>query len=303
MAERTSISDAPAAPPAPTAQPANVDIKPLPGNTGLTGGKNSLGVPQPAFRMEATPAGVPAGDPRPTWLPEKFKSPEDLAQAYGQLEQRLGQLSHMPAVAPASIAPAAAPSGAPGSNPGGAPAPTAGAQPSAFADIQARMTQEYASTGQVSPELRAEFVSKTGIPEQFVDQQLAYIKHQGSQAQALAVQRLGGEAAVKELTDWAKTRLSPDERAAFNRLVYSGDPASAQLAVDGLAAKYEAEVGRAPRIIAGRRPQDNYGGIVPFQSDHELRMAQRDPRYKEDPAYRDQVMERLNVSMKLGLIR
>lgn len=30
---------------------------------------------------------------RPEWLPEKFKSPEDLAKSYGELESRLGELS------------------------------------------------------------------------------------------------------------------------------------------------------------------------------------------------------------------
>ena len=28
---------------------------------------------------------------RPEWLPEKFKSPEDMAQAYSELEKKMGQ--------------------------------------------------------------------------------------------------------------------------------------------------------------------------------------------------------------------
>ncbi|MFS9669917.1 hypothetical protein, partial [Klebsiella pneumoniae] len=30
---------------------------------------------------------------RPEWLPEKFSSPEDMAQAYAELEQRMGRES------------------------------------------------------------------------------------------------------------------------------------------------------------------------------------------------------------------
>jgi len=37
-----------------------------------------------------TPAPASAGSDRPEWLPEKFKSAEDLAQAYSELERRLG---------------------------------------------------------------------------------------------------------------------------------------------------------------------------------------------------------------------
>lgn len=296
MTDRVVSADAPVTPaPAPAAD-VNIAVSQAP-----AAGPASAGGSR--FKVEATPvSAAPAGEQRPTWLPEKFKSPEDLAQAYSQLEQRLGQLSHMPAApaAPAmSVAPAA-PTGqpAPAQTPPPQPAPQAGA-----GDLVARMTQEYAASGQVSAQLRQEFQQRTGLPESFIDQQVAYLRHQGSQAQSLAVQRLGGEAAVKELTEWARTKLSPEDRAAFNRLVYSGDEAAARIAIDGLAAKYESEVGRSPKIIAGRRPQSDYGGIVPFQSDQEFLAAQKDPRYKTDPGYRDQVFDRLRVAQKLGLIR
>ena len=32
---------------------------------------------------------VPRDDGKPTWLPDKFESPEDMAEAYAQLEQKL----------------------------------------------------------------------------------------------------------------------------------------------------------------------------------------------------------------------
>lgn len=281
MVERTVVSDAPAPVTPPAPPPVDIAVTHTAPQVNATGDLPTAG----RTRIEAVPAGGPSGPDRPAWLPEKFKSPEDLAQAYGQLEQRLGQLGRSPAPA----APAQA----------GQPAP----QPTAPVDIQTRLMQEYASTGQVSAESRQEFTQRTGLSDEFIDQHLAYLQHQGATAQQMAVQRLGGEAAVRELTDWAKAHLSADERAAFNRLVYSGDPAASQLAIDGVAAKYEAAVGRSPRIIAGRRPQSDYGGITPFQSEQELRAAQKDPRYKQDPAYRDQVMDRLNAAMKLGILR
>lgn len=279
------------APSAPAAAPANVNVT-VKAQPGLADRKGSLGGTVIATRPE-TPAPAPAPavpeapsapGPRPTWLPEKFKSPEDLSRAYAELEQRLGS-------APAAPAPEAAPAAEP------APAAPVGA-----AEIAGRMTQEYASSGQVSQALRQEFVEKTGLEERFIDNQIAYLRAQGARASEMAVQRLGGDGAVKELMDWAGKRLSEGERQAFNRAVYSGDEAMARFAVDGLAAKYEMEVGRSPRVMAGRKPQDQYGGITPYQSHEEWRSAMKDPRYKKDPAYRQEVEDRLRTAIRLGLI-
>jgi|GEM_PF-350919 len=277
-------NDSPAPAPAPATPDIGVVESPQPGDK--------------VTRIEATPAPAGAGgDPRPAWLPEKFKSPEDLSRAYGELERRLGVISQAPAAPAMPVAPAS--SVAPVS-PADPAAPTTA--PSA-GDIIARMTQEFASTGAVSDKTRQEFTQRTGLPDGYIDQQLAFLHHQDQQARSIATQRLGGEAAVRELTDWARGHLQPAEREAFNSLVYSGDEVKARLAIDGLAAKYEAEVGRAPRIIAGRRPQNDHGGVIPFQSEHELHAAMRDKRYREEPAYRAQVEDRLRVAQKMGLIR
>lgn len=283
---KATASDAPAPAPAPV-EPTGIGIVTSP----QQGGK--------VVRIAATPAVGGEGEPRPGWLPEKFKSPEELSRAYGELERRMGALSHVPAPAGAPVAAAPAPAPAPVAEPT-APATPA---PTSVSDLEARMTQEFASTGVISQKLRQEFTQRTGLRDGFIDQQLAFLEHQDQQARNIATQRLGGAAAVKELTDWARGHLQPAEREAFNSLVYSGDEIKARLAIDGLAAKYEAEVGRAPNIIAGRRPQNDYGGITPFQSEHELHAAMRDKRYREEPAYRQQVADRLQVAQRMGLIR
>lgn len=240
---------------------------------------------------ETAPAG---GDSRPAWLPEKFKTPEDLASAYRALEQRLGAASHLPApAAPAQPAPAQGAQPAPGEQPA-QPAPAGG-------DIASELMQEWVRTGNVSPESRKRFTEKTGLQPTFIDNQIAYMQQQNAAASRMASERLGGEGAVSELMDWAKGRLTDGDRAAFNRAVYSGDPALAQMAVDGLAARYEAEVGRSPRLMAGRKPRP-HTGIVPFQSAAEWQAQIRDPKYRTDPAFRAQVEDRLKASMELGIL-
>jgi len=294
MVDKVSIpASAPAAPAAPTSSP-EIAVSAIPGKP-LGVVTNQAGQTGFNGRIEIGPNGTPAmPEDRPAWLPEKFKSPADMAAAYTELERRMG------AGQPAPAAPQAAPAPHTARMPEGA-APAAPGAPAA-ADLVAKMTQEYAQSGGVTPETRQEFIQRTGLPDSFVDQQIAYMKSREQSTLQMAVQRLGGEGAVRELQEWAATSLSAADRQAFNRAVYSDDPALAQLALDGLAAQYESKVGRAPRIIAGRRPQEQFRGAVPYQSHEEWRTEMKDPRYKADPAFRQRVEERLSASMQLGIL-
>ena len=75
--------------------------------------------PDMGLAVPAQPA-APAA-PRPAWLPEKFKSPEDMARSYAELEARLGG-KPAPAAAAAPTTPATA-SGSPAAAPGTTAAP------------------------------------------------------------------------------------------------------------------------------------------------------------------------------------
>lgn len=286
-AEKVSI---PATAPAPVSQSAPAKVSPVQPLTpgGHTGrgvtpdgrstftGRVDIGAREPAAPAAPTEPAQPSE--RPDWLPEKFKTPEDLAQAYRQLEQRMGAAEPAPKVEPAQ------------------PPPPPG-------DLTQRMTQEFASTGAVGAALRAEFRnSYPGLPESYIDNQIAYMRAQNQRASEMATRRLGSPEAVQELMTWAGSRLSHEERQAFNRAAHSEDPHMVQLAIDGLAAKYEHENGRPPRIIAGRRPQAELGNTPPFQSNEEWATARKDPRYKTDSAYRQLVADRLAMSQRMGLL-
>ena len=49
-----------------------------------------------AQNPEAAPEPAPSEPDRPDWLPEKFKTPEDLAKSYGELEKKLGSREQSP---------------------------------------------------------------------------------------------------------------------------------------------------------------------------------------------------------------
>jgi hypothetical protein len=303
MVEKASVPPSAPASAAPAQQP---DPSRIEGSVTALPGRNKFHVNVTGAQ---TPEPAPAQGDRPAWLPEKFKSPEDLARAYGELERRMGG---------GGLAPQPAPQSAPQSTPQSTPQPASPAsmtlpdgpdvqpQPQRQGphnlELQRRMSHEFAQTGTVSPETRREFVEKTGLDESYIDTQIQSMQSRGSQAFEMAANRLGSEQAVSELMEWSKGRLSQREREAFNKAVYSGDESMLALAIDGLAAKYEYEIGRPPRVIAGRKPQSNYGGIVPFQSEAELTAAVRDPKYKSDPAFRNLVADRTRVAIELGIL-
>lgn len=280
MVEKASVTSEPAPQPQPQSEA-------VPQGTVQTG----LGAKGKGTRTVIegpAPAGPAPAPDRPSWLPSKFKTPEELAASYAQLEQKLGG---------GTAAPASSPAPSPGLQ------PAAPAQPGqTVPNLSDAFNQEFAQTGKVSPELRKRFTESTGLDESFIDKHLDYLRIQQQNAVDVAARRLGGSEAVRELNDWGAKNMTQEERIAFNRAVHSGDDAMVQMAVDALNARYEAAVGRPPRIMAGRRPQADHGGIVPFQSNAELLAAQSDPRYDRDPAYRAMVQDRLRLAMRMGLV-
>ena len=66
-----------------------------------------------------------------------------------------------------------------------------------------------------------------------------------------------------------------------------------QLAVSGLKAEYDNANGVEGRMVTGKAPQ-NSGDV--FRSQQELVAAMNDPRYDRDPAYRQDVIQKLDRS-------
>lgn len=235
--------------------------------------------PSPAMQAPAPPAG--GGIPAPEFLLPKFKSVEEQARAYVELEKTLGQRPAQAGIQEAPAAPAEAPK-APGT------------------PIQKQLEAEFSQTGQISPQSRAAFSKATGLPESFIDSHLEYLQMREQRAVGEIHSAVGGKAVYEEMTAWAAQNLSPEEIQTYNGAVYSGDKNLAGFAVQGLMAKYQQSMGRHPKFIAGRRPTQ--AGVVPFQSADEWKIAMRDPRYHADESFRNEVADRLRAGQELGLL-
>jgi len=95
------------------------------------------------------------------------------------------------------------------------------------------------------------------------------------------------------MTQWASENLSQAEIAAYDRSVDSGDIEMVKLAITGLRSKYQAVEGSDPSLIGGQSTSSTGGN---YSSWSEVTAAMKDTRYETDPAYRQQVANKLNRS-------
>jgi len=103
----------------------------------------------------------------------------------------------------------------------------------------------------------------------------------------------GGDQAYANIINWAKGSLPQDQLNAFNEVVNTGSVQAIQLAVSGLKSQYDNANGVEGRLVTGKTAPNN--GDV-FRSQQELVRAMNDPRYDNDPAYRQDVIEKLDRS-------
>jgi len=115
-----------------------------------------------------------------------------------------------------------------------------------------------------------------------------------SEAQVNSVQNAaGGEANYNRVVEWAASNLPDAQINAFDAVVDSGNPAAIGIAFQGLQKQYEESNGYEGRMLQGK-PAGNSNDI--FRSQAELVAAMGDPRYENDPAYRADIVQKLEQS-------
>ena len=222
-------------------------------------------------------------------LAGKYKSAEELEKAYVELQKKLGESKEEEDTEQASAE----------------PEPEDKPQLSEGATLITDASKEYFDNGnKLSPETLAKFsslssqdlikaymeVSQTpefqqqqaAPPADITDSQINQIKNAA-----------GGEKAYANIVNWAKSSLPQDQINAFDEVVNTGSVQAIQLAVSGLKAEYDNANGVEGRMVTGKTAPNN--GDV-FRSQAELVRAMSDARYDNDPAYRQDVIEKLDRS-------
>jgi len=160
---------------------------------------------------------------------------------------------------------------------------------------------EFAEKGELSPETMEKFGSMSS--QELVE---AYMKHRASNPTTeskpadltesqvnIIINQAGGQESYNTLMEWAGSNLPENYTDAFNNIIESGNTEAINIAVAGLRSQYEQVNGYEGRMLSGKgAPQQ----VDAFRSQAEVVQAMADPRYENDPAYRNDVFEKLSRS-------
>ena len=104
----------------------------------------------------------------------------------------------------------------------------------------------------------------------------------------------GGDKAYANVVNWAKANLDSSQTDAFDEVVNTGSIQAIKLAVAGLKSEYDKANGVEGRMVTGKTAPPQSGDV--FRSQAELVEAMSDRRYDNAPAYRQDVIEKLERS-------
>ena len=225
-------------------------------------------------------------------LAGKYKSAEELENAYLSLQKKLGQTEEEEEVDYES------------SDEGYEEEEGSDEEVSEYAPAVNLITEAseeyYANDGQLSEDTIDAFSSMSS--QDLVN---AYLEIQAknpqasqgvelSESQVNQVQNAaGGEANYNQVINWAAENLNDAAIDAFDSVVDSGNTMAIQIAFQGLQAEYNDANGYEGRMLQGKAASS--AGET-FRSQAELVSAMADPRYDTDEAYRDDILRKLNES-------
>ena len=104
---------------------------------------------------------------------------------------------------------------------------------------------------------------------------------------------VGGDENYSNMLSWAQQNLQEQEINMYDQVMERGDPLAAFFAVRSLAYRYNDAIGYDGQMVTGKPPSQS--GDV-FKSQAEVVAAMSESKYDNDPAYRRQVMEKLQRS-------
>jgi len=147
-------------------------------------------------------------------------------------------------------------------------------------------------------------LKEAGIPDSFIEAKVRDHKNRMKDDAAQAAVVVGGEEQLKELLEWAKSNLLPDDTKVVADQLRGPGWKLALMGLQTLRAQDTSNpsVGEPKTEIEGTvQPSGNAAPRVPtFTSNEEMTAAIRDPRYKVDKEYREEVYRKIRES---GMIK
>ena len=205
---------------------------------------------------------------RPNWLPEKFKSAEELAKAYGELEKKMSVPQEEQAEEPVEQT---------------SEEPVETQQLDKYYD-------EFIENNQLSDKSYEE-LDALGLPKDLVDGYIAGQKALADNDVSEVQKVVGGQDNYAQLLDWSSKNLNQAEKDAFNDTIDNGSTEQVKIAVQGLMSRAGMSPDNAQQNLF--EGDVNVTNTDTFGSVAQVTDAMNDPRYSKDPAYRKEVEEKL----------
>ena len=216
----------------------------------------------------------------------KFKSQEELLKAYQELEKLRSKDSteeEQPEATDEPKADTAEEKDGPESSP-----------------VFSKAADEYAESGKISEdslEALSKMDSKDLIKSYVEFYSQSQQKAELQQTQVSDIKKIaGGDEGYQEMTTWASQNLKQNELEEFNTIANSGNFTAIKFAVEALNSRFRNQEGYEAPMVTGKAASSD---AKPYRSQAELARDIANPLYNSDPAFRNDVEERLSLSTDL----
>lgn len=236
---------------------------------------------QEAIDAESLAIGERLEQEQESLLAGKYKSAQELEQAYIELQRKLGSRDQVNEEQPEEQ-------------------PEQEDEEDSLENVIYNLSDEIDTNGSISEESLA--VLDNYPAKDIVETLLRLRSEPDAQPTSveLSVQQVsevqnyvGGEQAYQQLVGWAAENFSQAEIEAFDSVIDSGNMGAISLALQALYYRYTDAVGVEGEMLQGK-PAARSTDV--FRSQAEVVRAMSDPRYDNDPAYRQDVFEKLDRS-------
>jgi len=143
-------------------------------------------------------------------------------------------------------------------------------------------------------------LGEAGFSKQVIDTYLDGLRGGATSGEDIATTQIqgikdsvGGDDNYGKMVSWAIENLPAEEVKEFNTLTETANATAIKFAVQGLYSQYNNAMGVEPNLVSGKASSS---GPTPYRSTAEVVTAMSDPRYGKDVTYTEDVQRRLGGS-------
>ena len=161
------------------------------------------------------------------------------------------------------------------------------------------ISNRFTETGEINDDDYAK-LGEAGFSKQVIDTYLDGLRNGGATGEDIASAQIqgikdsiGGDDNYGKMVAWAIDNLPAEEVKEFNTLTETANATAIKFAVQGLYSQYNNAMGVEPNLVSGKASSS---GPTPYRSTAEVVTAMSDPRYGKDVTYTEDVQRRLGGS-------